>query len=248
MPPLTASGTQVSHRHPLPKYRDSHYYNPLSRCFVLPRRSVVWALAGLRPHMAMYALAVAHTMTVRRPGSDKLDTLANATLRSPERLPSSPTFSSLPDIPAPVSASSMPSNGTSPTNSHSRSPSASPIATAGSKSPSLRHPLERPLSPDLPTKDALYLFVNFASYMQSPGEGGEGIVSNEDFKDTIRLLDYARVSEPGLGSFNPINDDCCSHSEPSHTPTSTSCTSSTGSKGPNAISARLMLQATMSSR
>lgn len=61
-------------------------------------------------------------------------------------------------------------------------------------SPSTRHPLTRPLSPDLPTRDALYLFSNFASYMRSPNEGPEGILSNEDFKDTVRLLDYARVS------------------------------------------------------
>ena len=64
----------------------------------------------------------------------------------------------------------------------------------GSSSPSNRHPLNRPLSPDLPTRDALYLFSNFSSYMQSPNEGAEGVGSNEDFGDTLRLLDYARVS------------------------------------------------------
>lgn len=62
-------------------------------------------------------------------------------------------------------------------------------------SPSSRHPLTRTLSPDLPTRDALYLFSNFASYMRSPNEAAEGIVSNEDFKDTVRLLDFARVSQ-----------------------------------------------------
>lgn len=61
------------------------------------------------------------------------------------------------------------------------------------KSPGIRHPLTRPLSPDLPTKDALYLFSNFASYMRSPPEGAEGIRNSEDFRDTVRLLDYARV-------------------------------------------------------
>jgi hypothetical protein len=61
-------------------------------------------------------------------------------------------------------------------------------------SPSTRHPLNRPLSPDLPTRDALYLFSNFSSYMRSPNEGPDGIISNEDFKDTVRLLDFARVS------------------------------------------------------
>ncbi|RXK38344.1 hypothetical protein M231_04386 [Tremella mesenterica] len=65
-------------------------------------------------------------------------------------------------------------------------------------SPSARHPLTRPLSPDLPTKDALYLFSNFASYMRSPGEGAEGIRNSEDFRDTVRLLDHARylASQP----------------------------------------------------
>ena len=71
----------------------------------------------------------------------------------------------------------------------------SPASGTGSNliSPSTRHPLTRQLSPDLPTRDALYLFSNFASYMRSPHEGAEGIVSNEDFKDTVRLLEFARV-------------------------------------------------------
>ncbi len=58
---------------------------------------------------------------------------------------------------------------------------------------SIRHPLTQPLSPDLPTQDALYLFSNFSSYMRSPREGAEGINNSEDFKDTVRLLDFARV-------------------------------------------------------
>lgn len=73
----------------------------------------------------------------------------------------------------------------------------SPASASGSNniiSPSSRHPLTKQLSPDLPTRDALYLFSNFASYMRSPDEGADGILSNEDFKDTVRLLDYARVS------------------------------------------------------
>jgi len=72
----------------------------------------------------------------------------------------------------------------------------SPVGSTGSAriSPSTRHPLSRALSPDLPTRDALYLFSNFSSYMRSPNEGPGGIISNEDFKDTVRLLDYARVS------------------------------------------------------
>ncbi|KAK8849541.1 hypothetical protein IAR55_004876 [Kwoniella newhampshirensis] len=60
-------------------------------------------------------------------------------------------------------------------------------------SPSTRSPTSiRPLSPDLPNSDALYLFSNFSSYMRSPHEGGEGVRA-EDFKDTIRLLDHARA-------------------------------------------------------
>ena len=63
-------------------------------------------------------------------------------------------------------------------------------------SPSSRYPLSRPLSPDLPARDALYLFSNFSSYMRSPNEGPGGILSNDDFKDTVRLLDFARVGYP----------------------------------------------------
>jgi hypothetical protein len=72
----------------------------------------------------------------------------------------------------------------------------SPVGSTGSAriSPSTRHPLSRALSPDLPTRDALYLFSNFSSYMRSPNEGPGGIISNEDFKDTVRLLDFARAS------------------------------------------------------
>lgn len=55
-----------------------------------------------------------------------------------------------------------------------------------------RTPSSQPLSPDLPNRDALYLFCNFSSYMRSPHEGSD-CISPEDFKDTIRLLDYARV-------------------------------------------------------
>ena len=74
----------------------------------------------------------------------------------------------------------------------------SPVGSTGSAriSPSTRHPLNRALSPDLPTRDALYLFSNFSSYMRSPNEGPDGILSNDDFKDTVRLLDFARVSFP----------------------------------------------------
>lgn len=73
-------------------------------------------------------------------------------------------------------------------------------------SPSARHPLTRQLSPDLPTRDTLYLFSNFASYMRSPNEGADGIVSNEDFKDTVRLLEFARVCP--MYSINPHLSSC----------------------------------------
>jgi hypothetical protein len=72
----------------------------------------------------------------------------------------------------------------------------SPLSGLGSAniSPSARRRLDRALSPDLPTRDCLYLFSNFSSYMRSPNEGPQGISGNEDFKDTVRLLDFARVS------------------------------------------------------
>ena len=77
---------------------------------------------------------------------------------------------------------------------HLRSlPEYTTFPSASDPSSSNRPPLSRPLSPDLPTQDALYLFSNFSSYMQSPNEGAEGIKNSEDFRDTIKLLDYARV-------------------------------------------------------
>lgn len=87
-------------------------------------------------------------------------------------------------LPLPHSNHSSP-GPSSPTERHSSSTSASALA---------RHQLHRSLSPDLPIRDALYLFCNFSSYMRSPYEGAEGIKDNTDFHDTIRLLDFARVS------------------------------------------------------
>ncbi|WVQ66336.1 uncharacterized protein L199_004515 [Kwoniella botswanensis] len=77
----------------------------------------------------------------------------------------------------------------------SGSPSPSPRSVL--LSPSKTSPTSRPLSPDLPTRDALYLFSNFSSYMRSPDEGSEGLKA-DDFKDTIRLLEHARwlTSQP----------------------------------------------------
>ncbi|OWZ77934.1 hypothetical protein C365_03694 [Cryptococcus neoformans Bt85] len=66
------------------------------------------------------------------------------------------------------------------------------IASSNSTTISLRTPSSRPLSPDLPNRDALYLFCNFSSYMRSPHEGSD-CIGPEDFKNTIRLLDHARA-------------------------------------------------------
>jgi hypothetical protein len=94
----------------------------------------------------------------------------------PPRPPSYPDSSSPIPIPMPI-------------------PMSTPLlSSARSTSPGARHPPTRPLSPDLPPRDALYLFANFSSYMRSPDEGAEGITDSGDFQDTIRLLDYARVS------------------------------------------------------
>jgi hypothetical protein len=72
------------------------------------------------------------------------------------------------------------------------SPANSPLMSLNG-SPLLKHYPSRPLSPDLPYRDALYLFCNYSSYMRSPGEGPDGVESG-DFRDSVRLLEYARVS------------------------------------------------------
>mgnify|MGYP007001967159 CR=1 FL=1 len=41
----------------------------------------------------------------------------------------------------------------------------------------MHFPLPRELSPDLSTRDAVYLFGNFASYKNGPHEGPEGVQS-----------------------------------------------------------------------
>ncbi|KAJ9093404.1 hypothetical protein QFC21_006434 [Naganishia friedmannii] len=48
-----------------------------------------------------------------------------------------------------------------------------------------------PINPDLPAKDVLFIFVNFASYMKSPHEGASG-VQDRELKHASRLLDHAR--------------------------------------------------------
>lgn len=80
--------------------------------------------------------------------------------------------------------------------------------------PAIRHPLTRTLSPDLPTHDVLYLFSNFSSYFRNPHEGANGIKSNQDFCDTVRLLDYARVhfqARPAKNVTNPYLQSLASH-------------------------------------
>lgn len=52
---------------------------------------------------------------------------------------------------------------------------------------------ERPLNPDLPNKNALFVFANFASYMRAPNEGSED-VKDAQLRHVQRLLEHARVS------------------------------------------------------
>lgn len=60
------------------------------------------------------------------------------------------------------------------------------------------------LNPDLPSRDALYIFVNFISYTRTPKQGSQG-VRDEQLKHASRLLDYARVSLPRMRLFYPFN-------------------------------------------
>ena len=50
------------------------------------------------------------------------------------------------------------------------------------------------INPDLPTRDSLYVFINFSSYSRSPKQGSQG-VRDEQLRHASRLLDYARVSK-----------------------------------------------------
>jgi hypothetical protein len=52
---------------------------------------------------------------------------------------------------------------------------------------------ERPLNPDLPTRNALFVFANFASYTRAPNEGSDD-VKEAQLKYVQRLLEHARVS------------------------------------------------------
>ena len=53
------------------------------------------------------------------------------------------------------------------------------------------------INPDLPTRDSLYVFINFSSYSRSPKQGSQG-VRDEQLRHASRLLDYARVrGQPG---------------------------------------------------
>ncbi|WVQ96098.1 hypothetical protein IAU59_003200 [Kwoniella sp. CBS 9459] len=118
------------------------------------------------------------------------------------KIDTSPASHSRSQSPADSVGAASPSSAHSASSLLSASPSArSPLSDNGSErnllSPSSRSPgtqrsrSDRPFSPDLPNKDALYLFSNFSSYMRSPNEGSEGVKA-EDFKDTIRLLEHAR--------------------------------------------------------
>lgn len=54
------------------------------------------------------------------------------------------------------------------------------------------HTSEPVMNPDLPTRDALYIFANFSSYTRTPKQGSQG-VRDEQLKHASRLLDFARV-------------------------------------------------------
>ncbi len=51
----------------------------------------------------------------------------------------------------------------------------------------------RPFNPDLPAKNVLFVFANFASYMRAPHEGTED-VRDAQLRHAHRLLEHARVS------------------------------------------------------
>jgi hypothetical protein len=59
---------------------------------------------------------------------------------------------------------------------------------------------ERPLNPDLPTRNVLFVFDNFASYMRAPNEGSDD-VSEASLKDAQRLLEHARVGGTKLHGY-----------------------------------------------
>lgn len=50
----------------------------------------------------------------------------------------------------------------------------------------------QPINPDIPTKDVLFVFSNFASYMKAPNQGATG-VSDQELRHASRLLEHVRV-------------------------------------------------------
>ncbi|WVQ79252.1 hypothetical protein IAT38_001348 [Cryptococcus sp. DSM 104549] len=109
-----------------------------------------------------------------------------------------PNTAPLPTLPSPHPPTPVPSqhagapNGPAVSNGVNDQSGMRDDTSPISPSHSLRSPSHRPLSPDLPNRDVLYLFFNFSSYMRSPHEGSEGLAA-EDFRHTIRLLDHARL-------------------------------------------------------
>lgn len=50
----------------------------------------------------------------------------------------------------------------------------------------------QPINPDIPIKDVLFVFSNFASYMKAPNQGATG-VSDQELRHASRLLEHVRV-------------------------------------------------------
>ncbi|WVW86766.1 hypothetical protein I302_108820 [Kwoniella bestiolae CBS 10118] len=113
--------------------------------------------------------------------------------------PNTTIFKDLPHVVSPIPTQTYPTSSSTspllydddPLSGGQQSPSPSPSPRSVLLSPSKTSPTSRPLSPDLPSRDALYLFSNFSSYMRSPNEGSEGL-RGDDFRDSIRLLEHAR--------------------------------------------------------
>ena len=55
----------------------------------------------------------------------------------------------------------------------------------------------QPINPDIPHKDVLFIFSNFASYMKAPNQGATG-VSDQELRHALRLLEHARVCDTSL--------------------------------------------------
>ncbi|WVF68558.1 hypothetical protein IAT40_003327 [Kwoniella sp. CBS 6097] len=133
-----------------------------------------------------------HSLPLPHPPLTKLDTRSSSHSHSNPHHRSQSEFGTAASPNSAHSTSSRLSANNSPS---SDSGSANNLISPSSRSPGTqrsRSGRHFPFSPDLPNKDALYLFSNFSSYMRSPNEGSDGVRA-EDFKDTIRLLDHARA-------------------------------------------------------